>query len=115
MSDATQAEVRPLRICDVCGQVDDHPRHLVMYAPDTVPVNQEHLASVIAMDGVSAEDKASIIADIIDTTTQYRHMDCCRSLGCVPEGAEDGTTKPGPCMNMPDLQGPALLAHIQGA
>lgn len=95
---------RPLRICDECGQVDDHPRHLVGFAPDTLPVNQEHITNVLAMD-LPDDVKAKIVVDIADTSTQYRHMDCCRAAGCPT----------GECNALPDLKGEALLAHITGA
>lgn len=26
---------RPIRSCDVCGQTDDHPRHVIQHGPDT--------------------------------------------------------------------------------
>lgn len=29
MADERISEDRPLRICDICGQTDDHPRHVV--------------------------------------------------------------------------------------
>jgi hypothetical protein len=49
--------------------------------------------------------KAKIVVDIADTSTQYRHMDCCRAAGCPT----------GECNALPDLKGEALLAHITGA
>jgi hypothetical protein len=79
---------RPLRICDVCGQVDDHPRHLVGYLPDELVVNEDHIAAVIAVGGLSPEERATIVQDIIDTTTQFRHFDCCSQVGC-PDGSCD--------------------------
>jgi hypothetical protein len=97
------ASDRPLRICDVCGGVDDHPRHSHVEAPGVVPVNQEHLTKVIADESLSAADRARIVADIVDTTTQLRHMDCCRAVGCP-----DGT-----CNVLPPVTGAALLDHIQ--
>lgn len=45
-------ETRPIRGCDVCGQVDDHPRHVV---------------AVIESRGPK---------------TFIRHMDCCAASGC---------------------------------
>jgi hypothetical protein len=94
---------RPLRICDVCGGVDDHPRHVLAAAVGEIPVNQENLSKVLADDSLSPDDKAAIVADIVDTTTQLRHMDCCRSVGCP-----DGT-----CNAMPALKGADLLAHLE--
>lgn len=100
----SKQEERPLRICDVCGQVDDHPRHVIAYAPgEAPPVNQEQIAAVIDLEGFDGAQKAAFIADLQDTTLQLRHMDCCRSVGC-PTGS---------CNEVPDLRGPKLLAHIQ--
>ena len=77
-----------LRNCDVCGQVDDHPRHVFVGSPDQFPVNQEQVAAVLAMDELSAQDRAQVIVQITDTTLQQRHMDCCHSRGC-PDGSCD--------------------------
>ena len=48
---------RPIRPCDLCGQEDDHPRHMVAVAV-----------------GEDAEFE------------QIRHLDCCASAGC-PDGS----------------------------
>jgi len=94
---------RPLRICDVCGGVDDHPRHLVAAALGEIPVNQANLAKVLADNSLDPDTKAAIVADIVDTTTQYRHFDCCTNVGCP-----DGT-----CDRLPNsLTGTALLDAI---
>jgi hypothetical protein len=94
---------RPLRICDVCGQVDDHPRHLVAAALGEIPVNQENLSRVLADASLDTDTKAALIADIVDTTTQDRHFDCCTNVGCP-----DGT-----CDRHPnELTGTALLEAI---
>ena len=96
---------RPLRICDVCGGVDDHPRHALAAARGEIPVNQANLAKVMDDTALSTEDRARIIADIVDTTTQLRHMECCARVGCP-----DGT-----CNTIPaGLSGTALLEHITG-
>lgn len=100
--------VRPLRVCDVCGQVDDHPRHLVSFGPgEAPPVDQAMIASIVARDDLSADVRASIVADLADTTLQLRHMDCCRTVGC-PTGDCLVTSPPELA-----LTGDALLAHIQ--
>lgn len=99
------ASDRPLRICDVCGGVDDHPRHMLAASPGEIPVNQANLSKVLADESLDPDTKAAVIADIVDTTTQLRHMDCCRLTGCP-----DGT-----CNSLPSLTGAALMSHIQGA
>lgn len=76
---------RPLRICDVCGGVDDHARHVLAAGVGEIPVNQENLSRVLADDSLDPDTKAALVADIIDTTTQLRHIDCCRNVGC-PDG-----------------------------
>ena len=66
------------RLCDVCAQLDDHPRH-VQSLPDgsqgTVP-SVEFLTNL--PDGIPA----LAIAELMDPTTVVRHMDCCASKGC---------------------------------
>ena len=110
MSEPTAAVVeriapnRALRICDVCGGVDDHPRHILAAGVGEIPVNQENLAKVLADESLAPEDKARIVADIVDTTTQLRHMDCCTNVGCP-----DGTCN----RHSNDLKGGALLDAIQ--
>jgi hypothetical protein len=99
---------RPLRVCDVCGQVDTDPRH-VFGTSGLVP-NQGHVLAVIARDDLTAEDRARIVADILDTTTQYRHPDCCASVGCPDEGLDSDCAH----LAATGLTGPALLAFIQG-
>ena len=76
---------RPLRICDVCGGVDDHARHVLAAGVGEIPVNQENLSKVLADTTLDPDTKAALVADIIDTTTQLRHIDCCRNIGC-PDG-----------------------------
>jgi hypothetical protein len=97
---------RPMRICDVCGQVDNHPRHTLTASLGEIPVNQANLARVLGMTDLTDEVKAAIVADIVDTTTQLRHFDCCTNVGCP-----DGT-----CNNHSNaLVGAALLADIEAA
>jgi hypothetical protein len=95
---------RKLRICDVCGGVDDHPRHVLAAGLGEIPVNEANLAKVLADDSLTAEEKAAIVADIVDTTTQLRHLDCCTTVGCP-----DGTCN----RHSNDLKGGELLAAIQ--
>jgi hypothetical protein len=99
------AETRPMRICDVCGQVDDHPRHVIAYADGDGVTSPEVALKAIELAGplgVAAE----VMAQISDGSTIMRHMDCCRVVGCpdgtcaeVTAGAEDKT-------------GNALLKHL---
>ena len=99
--------VRPLRICDVCGQIDDHPRHVVGHDVNgPVPVNTALVVAISSRTDLSPEDKESIVADILDTTLEQRHMDCCVQAGCP-----DGSCAPNAITG---LTGAELLAHITG-
>lgn len=98
------AEQRPVRMCDSCGQVDDHPRHVFAGSPGDGITAAEIGAK--AIEAASDADKAAIIAQVQDTTTTQRHMDCCRAAGCpdgtcaqVTAGAENKT-------------GTALVKHL---
>lgn len=86
---------RPLRICDVCGGVDDHPRHVLAAAVGEIPVNSEHAKAVLAMSDLSEEERQKLVDDIFDTSTQLRHMDCCAQVGC-PDGSCDEIIKAMP-------------------
>jgi hypothetical protein len=65
-----------LRVCDGCGDVDELPRHLVVYPVGGAPaVDQDVLAKVLDMN-LDSEVKASVVADLIDTTQMLYHFDC---------------------------------------
>lgn len=70
-------DVRPLRYCDVCGELDDHPRHVVSVpagTPGAVP-SQEFLDSL-------PPGPVSAVAQLIAPTTVIRHLNCCADAGC---------------------------------
>ena len=98
---------RPLRSCDECGQIDDHPRHVFLAGPNEVPVNQAAVDAVGAAD-LPLADAVRIHNELTDTTILQRHMDCCRAAGC-PDGS---------CNQMPaeqhDLRGHKLVEAITG-
>lgn len=98
---------RPFRICDVCGQVDDHPRHEFLSAPGEFPVNEEHLAAVIGRDDLSPERRASVAREVVNTGLQQRHMDCCRAAGC-PDRSCDAIAASG----AEGLTGAKLVKHL---
>jgi hypothetical protein len=90
---------RPLRVCDLCGGVDDHPRHVVAgnirgaFAP-----SDDALEKV--MTAASEEHRNELVRALMDTTSSDRHLDCCRDAGCpdgscgvMTEGAEGKTGK----------------------
>lgn len=69
---------RPLRYCDVCGGLDDHPRHVRQIGksePDLV-LSSEFL------DGLE-QGPITAIAQLVDPRKHVRHMDCCAAAGCV--------------------------------
>lgn len=104
----TTAEVRPLRGCDVCHQVDDHPRHTFFGPPEHFPVNNEYAEAILAMPDLEAADKNRIYRDALNTQTQERHMDCCKSVGC-PDGSCDRVIA---TLSKGYVKGNALVKHL---
>lgn len=95
---------RPLRICEVCKEIDDHPRHVVGVQPGTVPVDYDLIVTVSARTDLTEDEKRNIVAYLVDTSTDIRHMHCCSMAGC-PDGTCDAHDN--------GLMGSDLLAHIQ--
>lgn len=99
---------RALRVCDLCGGVDDHPRHAIAGAAGGGPVvaaaSEELVAKVV--DSAPPEDLARLLRDLMDTSTSDRHLDCCRAAGC-PDGTCDTQTA-----GAEDKRGKELLAHL---
>jgi hypothetical protein len=87
---------RALRVCDLCGGVDDHPRHVL--------TGVEMIARVL--EQAPAEEAARLVRELVDTGSQDRHMDCCRAAGCPA-----GTCGPQTA-GAEDLRGGDLLAHL---
>jgi hypothetical protein len=81
---------RPLRVCDLCGGVDDHPRHVI-----AGQVDGAFRPSDGALDNVLAsapeDQRAELVRALLDTTSSDRHLDCCREAGC-PDGSCDFVT-----------------------
>lgn len=100
---------RPQRPCDICKQVDDHPRHRVVFGPGDppVPVDQDFVQAVIANNDLTPADRAAAVASLTDPTDQLRHLDCCRSVGC-PDGSCTAIAATGAA----ELKGPKLLKHL---
>lgn len=97
---------RVLRVCDLCGGVDDHPRHtLAGGVPGVYPRPTAELLAKVS-DAAPAEERGRLLADLIDTGTTDRHMDCCREAGC-PDGSCDRQTA-----GAEDLRGAKLLEHL---
>lgn len=94
--------VRAKRLCDVCFQVDNHPRHVTWVASGGVPTAEE-LASIATRTDIPA----GALVEVMDPSSVVRHFDCCASRGCQT------------CQVQLDLAGKSkhgekLLAHIQG-
>lgn len=99
---------RALRICDVCGQIDDHPRHV--FVADNIPVNQAHVEAVLERDDLSPAVRSRIAQDVMDTTIQQRHMDCCHAAGCPARGTDADCAQ----FAATGLTGDELVRHITG-
>lgn len=92
------------RLCDSCGGYDDGPRHIVASTPDTNVASPEFIQQVTA--AASPDELPQLIADLMDTSSVMKHMECCDSDGCpdgsctvVRAGAES-------------LKGADLVAHL---
>lgn len=69
---------RPLRFCDICGGLDDHPRHVKLVpagTPGAVPADE-------FLDALQPGPPKAV-AQLLDPTTVIRHMDCCSANGCT--------------------------------
>lgn len=68
---------RRLHYCDVCGQLDDHPKHVI-----GVTGGAKATTDLLERIGSFGDAPATAVAQLLDPTTYCRHMDCCASLGC---------------------------------
>lgn len=98
---------RPLRGCEICGQVDTAPRHVVAVEDGTAGVPSAEMVTKLVQGGISEEG----LAALLDPTTSVRHMDCCAQIGCPAEsGAQCGDEKRAGSGKQND----ELLLHISG-
>jgi hypothetical protein len=89
---------RPLRVCDICGGVDDHPRHSFDgVVEDVHPVNETARAALLAnleagmqSGQIALGDALRLGAEFENTTSSDRHIDCCAAAGCPQAGTVDG-------------------------
>lgn len=70
---------RPLRLCDICGGLDDHPRHVFAVAPDDANVPPPEYTEQADVTGAPLK----AVAQLLNPGTKIRHMDCCAEAGCV--------------------------------
>jgi hypothetical protein len=98
------AETRPVRGCDICGKVDDHPRHVIGVVDGGVPSDD------IVNKIIEAGADAAAIRQVLDPATTIRHMDCCAGAGCP-----DGSCNTIHALTKGDktLKGNDLLKHLQ--
>src|SRR4051812_16120354 len=92
---------RPMRLCDVCGQLDDHPRHVIAHHPQSTDGTQS--ADVVIPPGQSIPTAA--LLEFGRPNVSVRHMDCCASQGCeicAQTEQEYGTRR-----------GQALIDHLE--
>jgi len=98
---------RALRVCDLCGGVDDHPRHVI--AGDTRETFAAPAEDIVqkVLEEAPEDQRSKLVRDLFDTTSSDRHMDCCREAGC-PTGDCERTTQ-----GAEDKRGAALLKHLR--
>ena len=98
---------RPLRGCEICGQVDDGPRHEVSVEDGSAGVPAAAIVRKMMDNGISEEG----LTAVLDPTTSVRHMDCCAGIGCSAEpGKQCGDAERAGR----GLKNTALLTHITG-
>lgn len=100
---------RALRVCDLCGGVDDHPRHVIAGTPGrqniTIAAPSDDILTKVMTAAPEAE-RGRLVRELMDTSSTDRHMDCCRDAGC-PDGSCNTQTA-----GAEDLRGAALLDHL---
>ena len=75
---------RILKVCDLCGGVDDHPRHIgAQGGPgDAVaPAPTEQIINKV-LDAAPAADRARLLLSLQDTSSTEHHYDCGAQSGC---------------------------------
>lgn len=98
---------RIIRVCDLCGGVDDHPRHVLAGGIAQAvydPPSEEIISRVITNS--PDDQRARLLRDLTDLSSSDRHMDCCREDGC-PDGSCDKVTA-----GAENLRGNDLLKHL---
>lgn len=101
------ADKRPLRMCDSCGQVDDHPRHVHGTGQGEANTTPAILSLAITASEGDEEARQAVLRHAQDSTTQMKHLDCCAADGC-PDGTCQVTVQ-----GADGKTGQAMLKHIQ--
>jgi hypothetical protein len=94
-------------MCDSCGQVDDHPRHV--HGTGEGGANTTPAILSLAFDAAGSDEEArqNLLRHAQDTTTQMKHLDCCAADGC-PDGTCQLTVQ-----GAEGKTGTAMLKHVQ--
>lgn len=81
---------RPLRFCDVCGELDDHPRHVVQLRSDETSgrPSDEFLAGLKMGDA-----PITAVEQLTKGDVRVRHLNCCAEQGCAVCQATEKVTK----------------------
>lgn len=99
-------EGRPLRVCDLCGGVDDHPRHVIAGSvTDVFPAPSTEVMDRV-LKAAPAAERGRLVRDLVDTSSSDRHLQCCAAAGC-PGGTCDAQIA-----GAEDLRGADLLGHL---
>jgi hypothetical protein len=101
-------EGRALRVCDLCGGVDDHPRHVIAGdVTDAFTAPGDDIVNKV-LDAAPTADRARLLRELNDTTSSDRHLDCCAQAGCPTDTC-------GPQVAGSPGTGRKMLDHIVGA
>jgi hypothetical protein len=93
---------RSLRVCDLCGGVDDHPRHSFGGPrPNTFRAPPKEIVEKV-LDNSPDEVRHELLAALYDTSSLDLHKDCCRDAGCPTEQCVEELDEVG------ELRGPEL-------
>jgi hypothetical protein len=82
MPDTNIGDGRALRVCDLCGGVDDHPRHVIAgHDADGFQRPGDDIVNKV-LNSAPAEHRARLLRELTDTSSSDRHLDCCAAAGC---------------------------------
>ncbi len=96
---------RALCVCDLCGGVDNHPRHVLAGGDaGTYPKPGEDILNRV-LDAAPKEHRARLVNDLVDTSSSRRHLDCCALAGCPTQTC-------GPQVKDAPGTGEAMLEHV---
>ena len=101
---------RILRVCDLCGGVDDHPRNMLVGSAeqDPFPRPSEDIMNAVLKNAPVAE-RGRLLSELLDQTTSDRHYDCCAASGCSHEACRQIVAAAG------GKTGKALHAMLTGS